>query len=200
MLRPAKARLRRGERIEVDGVVMQGTGEVDESPIDGKGLPVPRTVGDRVAGAGLLVLRTTAVGAETALARIARLVGGAAERGGGACRRLSLSLSLSLSLGPGSWVLDPGSWILDPGSWILDPGSWVLGPGSWVLGLALLPAAAALGGSAERRARARCRSGGGGTDAAMQAAGITLMRGEPGGVADVMALSRPATRKSHPNL
>ena len=71
--------VRPGERLPVDGEVIDGTSEVDESLITGESLPVPRQAGDRVTGGavngdGLLRLRTVAVGAESTLARIVRLV------------------------------------------------------------------------------------------------------------------------------
>src|SRR3569832_1011637 len=70
--------VRPGERIPVDGVVLEGASEADESLITGESLPVSKHEGDRVTGGavtaqGLLVVRTTAVGAETTLARIVRL-------------------------------------------------------------------------------------------------------------------------------
>jgi P-type Cu+ transporter len=103
-LRPDKARLRRdgvevevklaevvlgdvvvvrpGERIPVDGRIVDGGGSVDESMLTGESLPVEKTVGDKVTGGsidadGLLVVETTAIGAETTLARIVRMVEGA---------------------------------------------------------------------------------------------------------------------------
>ena len=77
--------VRAGERIAVDGVVVQGDSEVDESLVTGESLPVVRGMGDAVTGGavngdGLLVVRTTAVGAESALARIVRLVESAQAR------------------------------------------------------------------------------------------------------------------------
>jgi len=71
--------VRPGERMPVDGVVMEGASQVDESLITGESLPVAKHEGDRVTGGsvnaeGLLVVQTTAVGAETTLARIVRLV------------------------------------------------------------------------------------------------------------------------------
>ncbi|MFL6677465.1 MAG: heavy metal translocating P-type ATPase [Burkholderiaceae bacterium] len=100
-LRPATARVRRagvdqdvpirqvsvgdevvvrpGERIAVDGVVLEGDSHADESLITGESLPVRKRAGARVTGGsvnsgGLLLVRTIAVGAETTLARIVRLV------------------------------------------------------------------------------------------------------------------------------
>jgi Cu+-exporting ATPase len=71
--------VRPGERIPVDGTVLEGASEVDESLITGESLPVAKHEGDAVTGGavnaqGLLVVRTTAVGAETTLSRIVRLV------------------------------------------------------------------------------------------------------------------------------
>ena len=72
-------RIRPGERVAVDGLVEDGQSHVDESLITGESLPVARGVGDRVTGGsvngeGVLCVRTTAVGAETTLARIIRMV------------------------------------------------------------------------------------------------------------------------------
>ncbi len=71
--------VRPGERLAVDGVVILGASHLDESLITGESLPVAREVGQRVTGGavnaeGLLHVRTTAVGAESVLARIVRLV------------------------------------------------------------------------------------------------------------------------------
>ena len=68
-----------GERFPTDGTVLEGASHADESLLTGESLPVAKGVGDRVTGGavnaeGRLVVRTTAVGAETALARIVRLV------------------------------------------------------------------------------------------------------------------------------
>ncbi|HSI54140.1 MAG TPA: heavy metal translocating P-type ATPase [Ramlibacter sp.] len=71
--------VRPGERIPVDGVVMEGASEVDESLITGESLPVSKHEGDHVTGGavnaeGLLLVTATAIGAESTLARIVRLV------------------------------------------------------------------------------------------------------------------------------
>ncbi|MGF7212322.1 Cu+-exporting ATPase [Skermanella aerolata] len=103
-LRPDKARVRRdgvereiavervrvgdivvvrpGERIPVDGKVVEGAGSVDESMLTGESLPVEKSWGGRVTGGsinvdGLLTVETLAVGHETMLARIVRMVEGA---------------------------------------------------------------------------------------------------------------------------
>jgi Cu+-exporting ATPase len=71
--------VRPGERLPVDGVVREGASQVDESLLTGESLPIAKHAGDRVTGGaingdGLLVVETTAVGAESTLARIIRLV------------------------------------------------------------------------------------------------------------------------------
>ena len=100
-LRPATARVRRGgveielpiarlavgdlvlvrpgDRVATDGEIVEGRSHLDESLITGEGLPVAKGVGDRVIGGsvnaeGALTVRAGAVGAETTLARIIRLV------------------------------------------------------------------------------------------------------------------------------
>ncbi|MEB3033391.1 copper-translocating P-type ATPase [[Mycobacterium] nativiensis] len=72
-------RVRPGEKIPVDGEVVDGRAAVDESMLTGESVPVEKAVGDRVAGAtvntdGVLTVRATAVGTDTALAHIVRLV------------------------------------------------------------------------------------------------------------------------------
>jgi P-type Cu+ transporter len=71
--------VRPGEKIPVDGVVVEGATSIDQSMITGESLPVTRTVNDEVIGAtlnkqGLIKFRATRVGRETALAQIIRLV------------------------------------------------------------------------------------------------------------------------------
>jgi Cu+-exporting ATPase len=71
--------VRPGERIPVDGRIREGSGAIDASMLTGESLPVDRTIGDAVAAGaintdGHLMIETTAVGAETMLARIVRLV------------------------------------------------------------------------------------------------------------------------------
>jgi len=71
--------VRPGERVPVDGVVVEGASSVDESMLTGESLPVPKKAGDRVVGAtlnknGVLTVRAEKVGQDTVLARIVKMV------------------------------------------------------------------------------------------------------------------------------
>lgn len=71
--------IRPGERVPVDGEVIEGESQIDESLITGESLPVLRGAGDAITGAsvngeGLLRIRATRIGAESTLSRIIRLV------------------------------------------------------------------------------------------------------------------------------
>jgi len=75
-----RLRVKPGDSVPVDGTVRAGSSSVDESMISGESLPVEKREGDRVVGGtlnqeGALEIQATAVGSETALARIVRLVG-----------------------------------------------------------------------------------------------------------------------------
>ncbi len=72
-------RVRPGEKVPVDGTVVEGSSSVDESMITGESIPVDKTVGARVIGAtvnaqGSLIMRAERVGSETLLAQIVRMV------------------------------------------------------------------------------------------------------------------------------
>jgi Cu+-exporting ATPase len=72
-------RVRPGERIPVDGVVVEGASAVDESMVTGEPIPVEKTPGARVTGGtvngrGAFVMRAERVGSETLLARIVQIV------------------------------------------------------------------------------------------------------------------------------
>jgi len=74
-----RLRVRPGETVPVDGVVVEGRSSVDESMLTGEPMPVAKGEGDRLVGAtlngtGSLVMRAQQVGAETVLARIVQLV------------------------------------------------------------------------------------------------------------------------------
>jgi Cu+-exporting ATPase len=71
--------VRAGDRVPVDGLVQGGASSVDESMLTGESMPVDKSVGDKVTagsinGGGRLEVETTAVGAETVLSKIIRLV------------------------------------------------------------------------------------------------------------------------------
>ena len=72
-------RVRPGEKVPVDGTVVEGTSSVDESMITGEPIPVEKHAGDRVVGAtvngtGSLIMRAEKVGSETLLAQIVHMV------------------------------------------------------------------------------------------------------------------------------
>jgi heavy metal translocating P-type ATPase len=78
-------RIRPGERVPADGVVREGATAVDESMLTGEPVPVDKAPGDEVYGgtlntSGSVVVETTRVGAESALAQIAKLVADAQSR------------------------------------------------------------------------------------------------------------------------
>jgi Cu+-exporting ATPase len=75
-----RLRVRPGERVPVDGVVLEGTSAVDESMVTGEPIPVEKTptsrvTGGTVNGTGGFVMRAERVGADTLLAQIVRMVG-----------------------------------------------------------------------------------------------------------------------------
>ncbi|WP_371479225.1 heavy metal translocating P-type ATPase [Kitasatospora sp. NBC_00315] len=89
--------VRPGEKIATDGLVVEGASAVDASMLTGESVPVEVTVGDRVTGAtvnagGRLVVEATRVGADTSLARMARLVE-EAQNGKAAAQRLADRIS-----------------------------------------------------------------------------------------------------------
>jgi len=113
-------RVRPGERVPVDGVVVEGASAVDESMVTGESIPVEKRAGSRAIGgtmnaSGSFVLRAEAVGSDTLLARIVELVG-AAQRSRAPIQRLAdvvaawfvpavvavavLAFALWLALGP----------------------------------------------------------------------------------------------------
>ncbi|MCJ7815920.1 MAG: heavy metal translocating P-type ATPase, partial [Xanthomonadales bacterium] len=74
-----KLRIRPGEKVPVDGIVLEGSSSIDESMISGEPVPVAKAPGDNVIGAtvngtGSLVIEATRVGADTVLAQIVAMV------------------------------------------------------------------------------------------------------------------------------
>lgn len=81
----ARFRVRPGDRVPLDGRVVEGAGGVDQSPITGESVPVPKAPGDvvfagTINGEGALVVESTKAAADTTLARITRMVGEAQSR------------------------------------------------------------------------------------------------------------------------
>ena len=92
-----RLRIRPGEKVPVDGVVLEGTSAIDESMVTGEPVPVQKTVGDRLIGAtvngtGGLVMRAERVGSDTLLAQIVRMVS-EAQRSRAPIQRLADAVS-----------------------------------------------------------------------------------------------------------
>ena len=114
--------VRPGERIPVDGTVVEGASQVDESLITGESLPVAksaqdRTTGGSVNGEGLLVVRTTAIGAESTLARIVRLVESAQAKKAPIQRLVDRVAAVFVPIVIGIAVLTLLGWGLATGNW-----------------------------------------------------------------------------------
>lgn len=113
--------VRPGERVPVDGEVVSGTSEVDESLLTGESVPVAKTTGDRVTGGavntvGYLEVRATAVGEDSTLARIVRLVE-AAQGGKARVQRLVDRVSrVFVPIVVGIAVVTCGAWLVVTGS------------------------------------------------------------------------------------
>jgi Cu+-exporting ATPase len=92
-----RLRVRPGEKVPVDGLVLEGASALDESMISGEPIPVEKRAGDRVTGAtvngaGGLVIRAERVGQDTLLAQIVRMVG-EAQRSRAPIQRLADAVS-----------------------------------------------------------------------------------------------------------
>jgi heavy metal translocating P-type ATPase len=77
-----RLRVRPGDKVPLDGAVLEGSSNVDESLVTGEAVPVTKTVGDQVVGGtlngqGSFVMRADRVGQDTVLAQIVRMVAGA---------------------------------------------------------------------------------------------------------------------------
>lgn len=114
--------VRPGDRVPVDGVILEGRSHLDESLITGESLPVAKEVGAPVTGGaingeGLLLVQTSAVGSETTLSRIIRMVESAQSAKAPIQRMVDqvsevfvpvvLGLALITWLG---WMVNSGDW------------------------------------------------------------------------------------------
>jgi Cu+-exporting ATPase len=110
-------RVRPGEKIPVDGVIVEGASSIDESMITGEPLPVARSAGERVIGAtvngtGSFVMRAERVGADTVLAQIVRMVA-EAQRSRAPIQRLADTVSgYFVPLVIGAAVITSAAWLL----------------------------------------------------------------------------------------
>jgi Cu+-exporting ATPase len=143
-LRPATARVRRGgtelelpverlvvgdevvvrpgERVAVDGAVIDGRSHIDESLITGESQAVAKTTGDAVTGGsvnaeGLLIVRTTAIGAETTLARVIRMVESAQAAKAPVQRVVDRVSAVFVPIVLGIALLTLIGWVMASGDW-----------------------------------------------------------------------------------
>ncbi len=114
--------IRPGERIPVDGTIIEGKSHVDESLLTGEPLPVPKIVGDAVTGGainadGVLRVRTTAIGTETTLARIVRLVESAQAKKAPIQRLVDRVSAVFVPIVIGFAAITVMGWGLGTGAW-----------------------------------------------------------------------------------
>ena len=114
--------VRPGERLPVDGRVGEGRSDVDESLITGEALPVAKGPGDRVTGGsinadGVLIVETRAVGAETTLARIIRMVESAQAAKAPIQRIVDRVSAVFVPVVIGIALLTVIGWLAAGGSW-----------------------------------------------------------------------------------
>ncbi|MFP5397698.1 MAG: heavy metal translocating P-type ATPase [Gammaproteobacteria bacterium] len=114
--------IRPGERVPVDGRIVDGRSHVDESLITGESLPVAKAIGDTVTGGsvnaeGVLQVRTGAIGAETTLARIIRLVDSAQAAKAPIQRVVDRVSAVFVPVVLGIAVLTFAGWLASTGDW-----------------------------------------------------------------------------------
>ncbi len=104
-----RLRVRPGEKVPVDGVVLDGRSSVDESMLTGEPIPVEKSAGERLIGAtingtGSLVMRAEKIGAETVLAQIVQMVA-LAQRSRAPLQRMADAVSFWFVLAVGAIAL-----------------------------------------------------------------------------------------------
>ncbi|CAN5920316.1 copper-translocating P-type ATPase CopA1 [soil metagenome] len=114
--------VRPGERVAVDGEVMEGRSHLDESLITGESLPVAKGEGDKVTGGsmnadGALTIKTLAVGTETTLARIVRMVESAQAAKAPIQRLVDRVSAVFVPVVLGLAALTFIGWVLANGQW-----------------------------------------------------------------------------------
>jgi Cu+-exporting ATPase len=114
--------VRPAERIAADGEIVEGATHVDESLITGESLPIAKGTGDRVTGGsvngeGLIVVRATAVGAQSVLARIIELVETAQARKAPIQRLVDQVSAVFVPVVLGIAALTLAAWGLATGDW-----------------------------------------------------------------------------------
>ncbi len=151
--------VRPGERIAVDGSVVEGESEVDASLVTGESLPVAvaagaHVTGGSVNGSGPLVVRATAVGAESTLARIVRLVESAQAKKAPIQRLVDRVSAVFVPVVIGVAFITLLGWGFGDGDWqraILDAVAVLVIACPCALGLATPTAIMAGTGAAARR-------------------------------------------------
>ncbi len=114
--------VRPGDRLPVDGEIVEGSSHVNESLITGESLPVAKALGDRVTGGsvnaeGVLTVKTLAVGAETTLARIIRMVENAQAAKAPIQRIVDRVSAVFVPVVLGIALLTLVGWIMATGNW-----------------------------------------------------------------------------------
>jgi Cu+-exporting ATPase len=112
-----RLRVKPGEKVPVDGTVVEGASRVDESMVTGEPVPVAKAHGDRITGAtingsGSLVFRAERVGADTLLARIVHMVGEAQRTRAPIQRLADLIAAYFVQIVVGIAVLTAVAWAL----------------------------------------------------------------------------------------
>ena len=114
--------VRPGERLPTDGVVIEGRSHLDESLLTGEALPVARQPGDRVTGGaingeGLLLVRTTAVGAASMLSQIVQMVESAQARKAPIQQTVDRVAAVFVPAVFGAALLTLAGWLLAGSAW-----------------------------------------------------------------------------------